>query len=83
MELHVHPAKSSDLNSIEHVWGVMKGDVQRSAPMDEEELCAAVNKSWQVRTKAPGADEYLGSLFNSMHDRIDAVIQNSGSRSGY
>lgn len=83
MVLLIHPAKSPDLNPIEHVWAVMNRDVQKKAPMCEEELCTAVQDFRDFRTKGPGAAAYLQNLYNSIHDRIDAVMKNSGCRSGY
>ncbi|OQV23402.1 putative Transposable element Tc3 transposase [Hypsibius exemplaris] len=78
-----HPPKSPDLNPIENIWGLMKQDIARRAPMNEAELCQFVKEAWLERTTGPKSAELLMSLFNSMSARIEAVILNGGNRTKY
>ena len=62
------PPKSPDLNLIEAVWSELKRKFKRSYD-SKEELEEDVQKQWKNISS-----EYLTSLYDSMRDKIQAVI---------
>jgi hypothetical protein len=77
VEIHhmIWPARSSDLNPIEHV-GDMVGrrvKVRTPAPADLRDLSAAVIQEWQEIDQA-----VIQDLFEGMPRRMEAVIQARG-----
>jgi hypothetical protein len=69
VEIHhmIWPARSPDLNPIEHVW------VRTPAPANLRDLSAAVIQEWQEKDQA-----VIQDLFEGMPRRMEAVIQARG-----
>jgi hypothetical protein len=68
-------ACSPDLHPIENVWALMKDAVQhrRIRPRNAGEMVAALNEEWgNVR------EEFLTRLYESLPERIQAVIDEHG-----
>ena len=40
------PAESPDMNPIENIWALMKGDLRRESPKTQEALCDCILRSW-------------------------------------
>jgi hypothetical protein len=68
------PACSPDLNPIENVWALMKDAVQhrRIRPRNAVEMVVALNEWGDVR------EEFLTRLYESLPERIQAVIDEHG-----
>jgi hypothetical protein len=58
----IWPARSSDLNPIEHVWDMVgrRVKVRTSAPANLRDLTAAVNQEWQEIDQAVIQDLFEG-----------------------
>ena len=72
------PSNSPDLNPIENLWHSMKRFVLRQNPTNEMELRAAIHNAYnsiQVQE--------LHNLFDSLPDRMQAVIDADGDRIQY
>ena len=67
------PAKSPDLNPIEHVWDAMGGAVVARSPQNLQQLRDFLVEEWD---RLP--QEYLNKLVMSMPDRVAAVIRAKG-----
>ncbi|KAB5587559.1 hypothetical protein CTheo_9002 [Ceratobasidium theobromae] len=74
------PAKSPDLNIIEHVWWYLKQRVCTHEPpaSNKEELWCIVQKEW--RKISP---EYIANLYDSMPHRVLAVYDAKGGNTCY
>ncbi len=66
------PVMSSDLNPIEHLWGILKWKVEERKVSNIHQLCDVVME-WN-RT-AVGTCE---ALVNSMPKSVKAVLENNG-----
>ncbi|CAB4396436.1 unnamed protein product [Rhizophagus irregularis] len=80
------PANSPDLNPIENLWAILKGNVERRV------------NNWVMKKKSLGANDFQGiiqqewdnidknlffSLADSMSDQINMVIENNGYTINY
>jgi transposase len=72
------PAKSPDLNPIEHVWGLMEGRINRDKLHSVDGFKKAVMKAWDS-IKLPE----IVKLIDSMPRRCDAVREAKGWHSKY
>lgn len=74
------PARSPDLNCIEHLWDTLKRTVRhrQHAPSSLEELETAVLEEWDQISQ-----ETIQQLFNSMPRRMEAVIRARGGLTRY
>ena len=72
------PAQSPDLNIIEHVWGRMKEEAWKAKPKNLDEL-------WETCKTAFFAipDAFINKLYESLSNRMDAVLQAHGSHTRY
>jgi hypothetical protein len=77
VEIHhmIWPARSPDLNPIEHVWDMVgrRVKVRTPAPGNLRRVSAAVIQEWQEIDQA-----VIQDLFEGMPRRIEAVIQATG-----
>ncbi|KAH0817872.1 hypothetical protein GEV33_004919 [Tenebrio molitor] len=77
VEIHhmIWPARSPDLNPIEHVWDMVgrRVKVRTPAPANLRDLSAAVIQEWQEIDQA-----VIQDLFEGMPRRMEAVIQARG-----
>jgi transposase len=54
METVDHPPQSPDLNPIEKVWAVLKGELAKHTPRTWKGVYAAIDKSWDVAVQKIG-----------------------------
>ena len=71
------PARSPDLNIIEHVWSKLKDGLKKSY-QSVEDLESDVKSSWNNLDL-----EYIKTLYKSMRHRIQAVIDEEGGPTEY
>ena len=67
------PAKSPDLNPIEHVWHLLKQQVRKCLPQTLEELEAAIQEEWEKID-----DTVLSNLCESFQAKLEKCIQVNG-----
>lgn len=74
------PAKSPDMNPIEHVWAFLKTRINRlpNRPANAAELRDELRRQWG---RVPAA--FKNRLVNSMPNRCQLVIQNAGGNTRY
>jgi hypothetical protein len=82
IEIHriIWPARSPDLNPIEHVWDMVGRRVKAriSAPANLRDLSAAVIQEWEEIDQ-----DVIQHLFEGMPRRMEAVIQARGGNIRY
>ncbi|XP_057692438.1 uncharacterized protein si:ch211-212o1.2 isoform X2 [Corythoichthys intestinalis] len=71
-------ASPPDMNIIEHVWGRMKEEAWKTKPKNVDELWEACNTAF---FDVP--DDFINKLFESLPNRMDAVLQAHGSHTKY
>uniref|UniRef100_H2MQU8 Tc1-like transposase DDE domain-containing protein n=1 Tax=Oryzias latipes TaxID=8090 RepID=H2MQU8_ORYLA len=76
--LQDRPAQSPDMNIIEHVWGRMKEGAWKTKPKNLDELWEA----WKTAFFAI-PDDFIHKLYESLSNRMDAVLQAPGSHTRY
>jgi hypothetical protein len=72
------PARSPDLNPIEHVWSRIKGIVRKKRPNTMRRLKDVVRHAWH---HLPAS--LIGQLVESMHSRLTAVVKAHGAHTRY
>ena len=72
------PARSPDMNIIEHVWGRMKEEAWKMKPKNLDELWEACKS---VFFAIP--DDFINKLFETLPNCMDAVLQAHGSHTRY
>ena len=71
-------AQSPDMNIIEHVWGRMKEETWKMKPKNLDELWEACKTAFFAIP-----DDFINKLYESLPNRMDAVLQAHGSHSRY
>ncbi len=71
------PSMSSDLNPIEHLWGILKRKVERKVS-NIHQLCDVIVEEWKRTPEAT-----CEALVNSMPKRVKAVLENNGGHTKY
>lgn len=83
-EAHVQrldwPANSPDMNPIENVWDMIGRAIFRrqNPPTTRQELIIAVEEEWNTIPQ-----QQLNNLILSMPRRVNSLLQNRGSHTGY
>ncbi len=72
------PSMSPDLNPIEHLWGILKRQVEHHSPSSLQSLKVVVLEEWKKIDLAK-----CRQLVNSMPRRLGAVIKNHGGHTKY
>ena len=72
------PAQSPDMNIIEHVWGRMKEEAWKTKPKNLDELWEACKTAFFATP-----DDFINKLYESLTNRMDAVLQAHGSHTRY
>ncbi|GBM55136.1 hypothetical protein AVEN_207022-1 [Araneus ventricosus] len=74
------PARSPDLSLIEHVWNIIGRQLQRH-PHPALTVPVLIDQVQQAWNSIPQTD--IRHLYDTMHARLHASIQNSGAYTGY
>jgi transposase len=72
------PAKSPDLNPIEHVWDLLDRRVRAIRPRNVQELAGAL-----VEERCNISQQELANLVQSMRRRCTAVLNAAGGHTRY
>ncbi len=72
------PIMSPDLNPIEHLWGILKREVDERKVSNIHQLRDVIMEEWK-RTPVATCE----ALVNSMPKRIKAVLENNGGHTKY
>lgn len=72
------PSNSPDLNPIENLWGIVKGNVERRLPKNLGELESFMTEEWGSIPEST-----LMNLVGSMRRRCELVIREKGERISY
>ncbi len=72
------PSMSPDLNPIEHLWGILKRQVEHHSPSSIQSLKEVILEEWKKRDLAK-----CRQLVHSMPRRLGAVIKNHGGHTKY
>ncbi len=67
------PSMSPDLNPIEHLWGILKRQVEHHSPSSIQSLKEVILEEWKKIDLAK-----CRQLVHSMTRRLGAVIKNHG-----
>jgi transposase len=80
MEIIPHPAQSPDINPIEHVWKILKTNINNRAviPINADEMWVAIQEEWQKIDM-----DIINNLVNSMPHHVEAVIEAKGGSTRY
>ncbi len=70
------PSMSPDLNPIEHLWGILKWEVEECKVSNIHQLCDVI--MWK-RTPVANCE----ALVNSLPKRVKAVLENNGGHRKY
>jgi len=69
------PSCSPDLNPIENLWAIVKGNVEKRMPKNLKDLEKFMTEEWNAIQES-----VLNNLVNSMRRRCELVIENNGER---
>ncbi len=72
------PSMSPDLNPIEHLWGILKSQVEHHSPSSIQSLKEVILEEWKKIDPAK-----CRQLVHSMPRRLGAVIKNHGGHTKY
>ncbi len=72
------PSMSPDLNPIEHLWGILKRQVEHHSPSSIQSLKEVILEEWKKIDLAK-----CRQLVHSMPRRLGAVIKNHGGHTKY
>ncbi len=72
------PSNSPDLNPIENLWAIVKGNVERRLPKNLSELERFMAEEWRAIP-----ENVLINLAGSMKRRCELIIENNGERISY
>ncbi len=72
------PSMSPDLKPIEHLWGILKKQVEHHSPSSIQSLKEVILEEWKKIDLAK-----CRQLVHSMPRRLGAVIKNHGGHTKY
>ena len=72
------PSNSPDLNPIENLWAIVKGNVERRMPKNLTDLERFMAEEWREIL-----DDVLMNLAGSIKRRCELIIENNGERISY
>jgi len=72
------PANSPDLNPIENLWNIVKRNVEKRMPKNQQDLSHFMVEEWNAIPKS-----MLINLVKSMKRRCELVIESNGERISY
>jgi hypothetical protein len=72
------PPQSPDLNIIENVWQILKGNVHKRSPSNSVDLWSIVLDEWH---RIP--EDYIIKLYESIPRRLDGLIHKKGLHTKY
>ena len=72
------PGQSPDMNIIEHVWGRMEEEAWKTKPKNLDELWEACKTAFFAIP-----DDFINKLYESLPNRMDAVLQAHTSHTRY
>ncbi|KAA0725409.1 hypothetical protein E1301_Tti010430 [Triplophysa tibetana] len=72
------PAQSPDMNIIEHMWGRMKAEARKTKPKNIDEFWEACKTAFFAFP-----DDFINKLYESLPNRMNAVLQADGSHTRY
>ena len=72
------PSNSPDLNPIENLWAIVKGNVERRMPKNLNDLERFMAEEWR---NIP--ETVIINLAGSMRRRCELIIENNGERISY
>lgn len=72
------PSNSPDLNPIENLWSIVKGNVEKRMPKNLDDLERYMGEEWE-KIKKP----VLIGLVRSMRRRCEMIIEANGERIAY
>lgn len=74
------PSNAADLNPIENIWAIWKGNMSFDGVRDKQQLWASAVNSWNALRQD---QDIMNSLLDSMPRRLREVIQNDGNYTSY
>ena len=72
------PAQSPYLNVIEHMWSILKKELEKKNPKTKDELNNAAKDFWELIP-----NQTIRKLFESLPSRTKAVVNARGSNTKY
>ena len=72
------PSYSPDLSPIENVWAWLKNQVNKDMPKTVSALKKSIKKHWELVN-----EEFLSPYYNSMQNRMEALIEKDGDKINY
>ncbi len=72
------PSNSPDLNSIENLWAIVKGNIERRMPKNLNDLEKFMIEEWQVIPES-----VIINLVGSMKRRCKLILENNGELISY
>ena len=74
------PSNSPDLNPIKHVWSYLDKKVhsRKQKLWNSDQLWEVLKEEWERIDL-----EYIGKLYGSMRNRLDAVLSHNGGNTEY
>ena len=78
IEVMKWPAQSPDMNTIEHLWQVLKQKVQHQKPRNLNELWEMVSQAWEHLTQND-----IQAVTSNMGNRVQALVKAKGGATPY
>ena len=69
-----HPPKSPDMNPIEHIWSILKSEIEIKMPQTREDLLKAIETAWNLIS----LDTICKTIDHVHNYTLNAVVQANG-----